>query len=124
MSRSDLKAHADFAARHGYDPFKALAPEILEQMMAVVADRRAINPALKIDACGAQAADVATAESLFRICVDNISVAPTLRNLAALGEGAGAEAAVVRQMTKVSWYRQRSRFRSPYTQDSSARPLE
>lgn len=81
MSRSDLKAHAAFAGKHGYDPFKKLSPEIFAIMKSVVTRGREANPALKVDVCGAQAADPDTALALFGIGVDNVSVAPNLGNL-------------------------------------------
>jgi pyruvate,orthophosphate dikinase len=81
ISRSDLKAHARFAEKNGYDPFRKLSPQIFDLMHATVADARAANPALKIDVCGAQAADPDTAVALFNIGVDNVSVAPNLANL-------------------------------------------
>jgi hypothetical protein len=84
MSRSDLKAHANFAGRHGYNPFKHLAPELLSIMREVTEKGRAANPKLKVDVCGAQAAHAPTAAKLFAAGIDNISVAPSLSNLYAL----------------------------------------
>jgi pyruvate,orthophosphate dikinase len=81
MSRSDLKAHAHFAEQHGFDPFKKLAPEILSLVETVVAKGRQACPGLKIDVCGAQAADPDTAAALCRAGVNNVSVAPSLGNL-------------------------------------------
>ena len=84
MSRADLKAHAGYARKHGFDPFKKLAPEVFEIMQDVVRDGREARPGLKIDVCGAQAADPDTAVKLFNAGIDNVSVAPTLANLYAL----------------------------------------
>lgn len=81
MQRSDLKAHANFAAKNGYDPFKKLAPEILSLIETVTVKGREANPALKVDVCGAQAADLDTAVALFKAGIDNISVAPSIGNL-------------------------------------------
>lgn len=81
IARGNLKAQANFAGKHGYDPFKILAPEILEMVRDVTARGRAANPALKVDICGAQAADPDTALRLFEAGVNNVSVAPTLGNL-------------------------------------------
>jgi hypothetical protein len=84
ISRSDLKAHAHFAGKRGFDPFKKLAPEVLSLVETVVARGRQAHPGLKIDVCGAQAADPETAAALHRFGVNNISVAPSLGNLYAL----------------------------------------
>ena len=84
MSRSDLKAHAHFAEKHGFDPFKKLAPEILELVKTVSVKGCEANAGLKIDVCGAQAADPDTAAALCHAGVDNVSVAPSLGNLHAL----------------------------------------
>jgi hypothetical protein len=81
IARSDLKAHANFAGKNGFDPFKKLAPDILNIIQSVVAKGREANKALRIDVCGAQAADPDTAVALFKAGVDNISVAPSLGNL-------------------------------------------
>lgn len=81
MARSDLKAHANFAGKNGFDPFKKLAPEILNIIQSVVTKGREANKALRIDVCGAQAADPDTAVTLFKAGVDNVSVAPSLGNL-------------------------------------------
>ncbi|MCE9508578.1 MAG: hypothetical protein K8R48_09760, partial [Alphaproteobacteria bacterium] len=81
MARSDLKAHACFAEQHGFDPFKKLAPEVLSLVKTVVAKGRTAYPGLKIDVCGAQAADPDTAVALCRAGVNNVSVAPSLGNL-------------------------------------------
>ncbi|MBI3440388.1 MAG: hypothetical protein HY052_01045 [Proteobacteria bacterium] len=81
LPRSDLKAHARFTAKNGYDPFQKIAPQVFDLMKTVVAEGRAANPHLKIDVCGAQAADPDTALSLYDIGVDNISVAPNMSNL-------------------------------------------
>lgn len=81
MARSDLKAHANFAGKNGFDPFKKLAPEILNIIRSVVAKGREANKSLRIDVCGAQAADPDTAVDLFKAGVDNVSVAPSLGNL-------------------------------------------
>lgn len=81
MERGDLKAHARFAEKHGYDPFKVLAPEVMGLVKTVTAKGREANPALKVDICGAQAADPATAIKLFEAGIDNISVAPNPGNL-------------------------------------------
>jgi pyruvate,orthophosphate dikinase len=81
MSRSDLKAHAHYAEQHGFDPFKRLAPEVFGLVETVVAKSRQAYPGLKIDVCGAQAADPETAAALCRAGVNNVSVAPSLGNL-------------------------------------------
>jgi hypothetical protein len=81
MARSDLKAHASFAGKNGFDPFKTLAPDILNIIQSVVTKGREANKSLRIDVCGAQAADPDTAVALFKAGVDNISVAPSLGNL-------------------------------------------
>ncbi|MEZ0226406.1 MAG: aldolase/citrate lyase family protein [Alphaproteobacteria bacterium] len=81
MARSDLKAHANFAGKNGFDPFKKMAPDILNIIQSVVTKGREANKSLRIDVCGAQAADPDTAVALFKAGVDNISVAPSLGNL-------------------------------------------
>ncbi len=81
MDRGDLKAHAAFAEKNGYDPFKTLAPEVMEIVRDTTARGRAANPALKVDICGAQAADPDTALKLFKTGIDNISVSPSPGNL-------------------------------------------
>ena len=85
MGRGDLKAHAKYAGKHhGLDPFKVLAPEVLDIVRDVTARGRKANPALKVDICGAQAADPDTAIKLFDAGIDNISVAPNPANLYSL----------------------------------------
>jgi len=84
MARGDLKAHARFAQQHGYDPFKILDPAVMGIVCDVTARARKANPALKVDICGAQAADPKTAVQLFRTGINNISVAPNPANLFAL----------------------------------------
>ncbi len=84
MSRGDLKAHAKYAQEHGVDPFKVLTPEVLEIVRDTTARGRKAKPDLRVDICGAQAADVDTAIKLFDAGVDNISVAPTPANMYAL----------------------------------------
>ncbi|MBI1216538.1 MAG: hypothetical protein GC185_12065 [Alphaproteobacteria bacterium] len=81
MSRADLKAHARYAEKHGFDPFKILAPEILQMVTDVTKQGREANPSLRVDICGGQASDPATALKLFEAGVDNVSVAPNLGNL-------------------------------------------
>jgi len=81
MARSDLKAHAGFAKKNGYDPFKTLAPKILEIVTETVAKGRHENTKLRVDLCGAQAADPTSAVALFNAGIDNVSVAPSLGNL-------------------------------------------
>ncbi len=84
MSRGDLKAHAKYAKEHGIDPFKVLTPEVLEIVRDTTARGRKARPDLRVDICGAQAADIDTALKLFDAGVDNISVAPTPANMYAL----------------------------------------
>ncbi len=81
IARSDLKAHANFARKNGYDPFKKLSPVLLERIERTIAEGRGANPSLRVDVCGAQAADPETAARLHKAGVDNVSVAPSLANL-------------------------------------------
>lgn len=81
MSRGDLKAHAAYAEKNGFDPFKVLAPEVLGIVRDTTATGREANPHLRVDVCGGQAADLDTAMKLFDAGVDNVSVAPNLGNL-------------------------------------------
>src|SRR5947207_31709 len=81
VSRSDLKEQAQFTAKYGYDLFKTMAPEIMALIQAVIEQSRKANASLKVDVCGAQAADPATAMALYKAGVDNVSVAPNLGNL-------------------------------------------
>lgn len=81
MSRGDLKAHARFARLNGYDPFKVLSPEVFDIVRDTLQKGRQANPSLKVDVCGAQAADIETAVKLFDAGVDNVSVAPTPANI-------------------------------------------
>ncbi|MDE1153337.1 MAG: hypothetical protein PW788_12435 [Micavibrio sp.] len=81
MARSDLKAHAGFEKKNGYDPFKTLAPKILDIVTETVHNGREQNPKLRVDLCGAQAADPKSAVALFNAGIDNVSVAPSLGNL-------------------------------------------
>jgi len=84
MARNDLKAHAVFAGKNGYNPFQQLSPEVFGIMKDVVEQGRAVNPQLRIDVCGAQAADPGTAQKLYAAGIDNVSVAPNLGNLYAM----------------------------------------
>lgn len=81
MARGDFKAHANFANKNGYDPFRALSPEITEMILDVTKRARAVNPGIGVDICGAQAADMAVAMKLFAGGVNNISVAANIANL-------------------------------------------
>ncbi len=84
ISRDDLRKQENFKTKNGYNPFENLAPEILELMKDTLACGRAVNPKLKADVCGAHAANVEAALSLFKIGINDISVSPTLGNLYAL----------------------------------------
>ncbi len=81
ISRADFKAHLRYAKQHGYDPFKTMAPEVLDIVGDVTAHARLANPNIRVDVCGGQAAEPATAEALSGAGVDNISVAPNVNNL-------------------------------------------
>jgi len=84
VPRDDLRARARYEEKHGFDPYKKLAPEVMVLIQNVCEVARASNPKIEIDICGGQAADMDTAMSLFDVGVDNISVAPSLANLRAL----------------------------------------
>ena len=81
IPRNNLKQQAHFEERHGFNPFRKLAPEILDILRDTIQKGRESKPALKIDVCGAQAADPDTAMKLYGMGIDNISVAPSLGNL-------------------------------------------
>lgn len=84
VPRDDLRARARYEEKHGFDPYKKLAPEVLGLIREVCAVARATNPKIEIDICGGQAADPEMAMTLFDAGVDNISVAPSKTNLQAL----------------------------------------
>lgn len=81
MARGDMRAHALFAKKHGFDPFKELSPDVFKLVTDTLGRGRKVNPALQADACGAQAADIGTALKLFEAGIENISVAATPANL-------------------------------------------
>ena len=81
IPRNDLKTQSNFEGRRGFNPFKKLAPEILDIIGETIQKGRESNPSLKIDICGAQAADPDMAMKLYDMGIDNISVAPSLGNL-------------------------------------------
>lgn len=84
ITRGDLIAQSHFKTKHGYNPFQTMAPEILNLIKATLNKARKIKPKLIIDICGAQAADIAMAETLFNAGIDSISAAPTAMNMMAL----------------------------------------
>jgi len=81
LRRDDLKQRAKYENDHGIDPFKTLLPEVRDRIRQVIAALRSVRPDFPIDVCGNHAADLETAESLFAMGVDNISVAPDYKNL-------------------------------------------
>lgn len=81
IGRGDLKTRQRYAEQHGFDPFKQLAPEIMELIRGVTAEARKIDSGMEIDICGAQASDPATAVALMKAGVDNISVNPDYYNM-------------------------------------------
>jgi phosphoenolpyruvate-protein kinase (PTS system EI component) len=84
IKRNDLRAHARFEQNNGINPFKELAPEILDLIEETVEIIREIKPDTTIGICGAQAANTDTALQLFGAGIDDISVSPTMANLYAL----------------------------------------
>ncbi len=84
VPRDDLRARARYEEKHGFDPYKKLAPEVMVLIQQVCETARATNPKIEIDICGGQAADPDVAMALFEAGVDNISVAPSAANLRAL----------------------------------------
>jgi len=84
IPRDDLRARARYEDKHGYDPYKKLAPDVLEHIRDVCTVARSIKPDIEIDICGNQASDPKTALQLFDAGVDNLSVAPSQENMRAL----------------------------------------
>ncbi len=84
IPRDNLRARAAYEDKHGFDPYKKLAPEVMALIKDICAIARDIKPDIEIDLCGGQGADLHTAYALFDAGVDNISVAPTKENLLAL----------------------------------------
>lgn len=84
ISRSDLKAQAAYETKHGFNPFQTLAPEVLGLIEKVIKEAKLANPKINISLCGAQGAEIETADKLFNVGVDTISTAPTLFNIYAL----------------------------------------
>ncbi|TNE28593.1 MAG: hypothetical protein EP349_07705 [Alphaproteobacteria bacterium] len=84
VPRDDLRARARYEEKHGFDPYKKLAPEVMVLIQQVCEVARATNPKIEIDICGGQAADPDVAMALFEAGVDNLSVAPSQANLRAL----------------------------------------
>ena len=85
IARGDLLARKKFIAERGFNPFAELAPEIQELMSEVVTKARAANPDIRVDVCGAQAADVEMIPVFEEMGIDAISVAPNKQNLYVLG---------------------------------------
>lgn len=84
VPRDDLRARARYEEKHGFDPYKKLAPEVMGLIRQVCEVARSVNPKIEIDICGGQAANPDMAMALFDAGVDNISVAPSAANLRAL----------------------------------------
>ena len=85
IGRGDLLARKKFVAERGFNPFAELAPEIQELMSDVVTKARAVNPDIRVDVCGAQAANAGMLSSFEKMGIDAISVAPNKQNLYVLG---------------------------------------
>ncbi|HEY8190153.1 MAG TPA: putative PEP-binding protein [Micavibrio sp.] len=84
IDRGNLLARSQFSSKNGYDPFKTLGSSVFDLMKDVIAKARRIKSDIEIDVCGAHAEDLSTAVALFDSGIDNISVAPTDRNLCIL----------------------------------------
>lgn len=86
IPRSEAKLRERFRNERGFDPFKKLAPEVMKKIKYVCDIAQKIkqdNIGFQTDICGAQATDLETAFELFKMGVDNFSVAPTSANVVA-----------------------------------------
>ncbi len=102
IGRDDLHARGKYMDKYGFDPFKKMAPEVMDHIKNVCAIAREINPEMEIDLCGAQGAEIQTAMDLTEVGVNNISVAPNLENLASLQIKIGYEIFDRNQSTAVA----------------------